>query len=238
MSALGVLVTGDPVELTQQRVGPFPELFRRAVGEAWSGPWLTFDARGSTVPWPEPGDLRGLIITGSPASVADREPWVLNAEQFVRRLVEAGVPIFGVCFGHQLLGQALGGEVQRNPRGREVGTTRVECLAADPLLDEVDAAFAVNMSHRDTVVRLPPGARVLARTPLEPHAIVRFAERVWGVQFHPEFDAAVMRDYLTERRDLYRTEGLEPDRLLAEVRPCEQARTLLRRFVTLAGARS
>lgn len=185
-------------------------------------------------------DLRGfdgVIITGSAASVTERAPWMLAAEQRLAECVAAGTHVLGVCFGHQMLAQALGGEVQRNPRGREIGTVRLECTAADPLLSHAEPSFHVNMTHVDSVVKLPPGAEVLARTELEPYAALRFRERAWGVQFHPEIDADVMSAYVSGRTTVLAQEGLDPVRILAEVSETPASRAVLGRFVAEVAGR-
>jgi GMP synthase (glutamine-hydrolysing) len=200
------------------------------VTHAWSGPVVVRDARQGELP--EVREIAALVITGSPESVASRAPWILDAERAVAGVVQAGIPTLGICFGHQLLGQALGGLVEPNPRGREMGSVKLTVLAADPILASATLPFIANMSHRDSVTRLPPGARVLASTELEPHAVVRFAELAWGVQFHPEFDAEVMRGYIEARRDTLKNEGLDPDSLVADDAP-EGAR-VLKTFAELA----
>ena len=147
-------------------------------------------------------------------------------------VVRASVPTLGICFGHQLLGQALGGLVEANPRGREMGSVRLRLLESDPLLGAALEPFVANMSHSDSVTRLPPGARVLAETEREPHAAVRFAARAWGVQFHPEFDGDVMRGYIDARKDVLRAEGIDPEALRAEDAPV--AARVLATFARLA----
>lgn len=202
-------------------------MIRLAAGGAWQGPWAELDAR-SGEPWPE---ISALIVTGSSASVTERAPWILETESRLRTLVGAGVPVFGICFGHQLLGQALGGRVTQNPRGRQIGTVEAEVTGDDTLIDRARRPFRVNTSHRDVVVELPRGARVLGRTPKDPHAFVRFAEHVFGVQSHPEWDAATMRAYLEERRDVLAEEGFDVDTMLAETDDAEPGRSVLGRFV-------
>ena len=218
-----MLVTGSPVPGVEARRGSFAALIRGALGDAWSGPVSVHDAQQGELP--DPSEIGALVITGSPASVTSRAPWILEAERAVAGIVRAGVPTLGICFGHQLLGQALGGLVEANPRGREMGSVPLRLLEADPLLGAALAPFVANMSHRDSVTRLPPGARVLAETELEPYAVVRFGPRTWGVQFHPEFDGEVMRGYIDARRDALSADGIDPETLQALDAP-EAARVL------------
>jgi GMP synthase (glutamine-hydrolysing) len=226
---LTLLVTGDPVPNVERSRGSFAVLIREALGEAWSGEVRELDARRGELP--SRNETAALVISGSPESVASRAPWILRAETAVRELVQAGVPTLGICFGHQLLGQALGGLVEENPRGREIGSVPLETLEPDPLLGGVARPFVANMSHRDSVTRLPAGAQVLARTALEPHAVVRFAKRAWGVQFHPEFDGEVMRGYIEARRAVLGAEGIDPDGL--DARDAPDARAVLQTFARL-----
>jgi GMP synthase (glutamine-hydrolysing) len=225
-----VLVTGDPVPGVEARRGPFVALIRGVLDEHWPGAIDVLDARRGELP--KPSDTGALVITGSPESVASRAPWILEAERAVAAAVRAGVPTLGICFGHQLLGQALGGLVGTNPRGREIGSVRLALLETDPLLGAALAPFLANMSHRDSITRLPPGARVLAETELEPYAAVRFGPRAWGVQFHPEFDGDVMRGYIDARRPALVAEGIDPDALEAVDAP--QAAHVLATFARLA----
>ena len=178
--------------------------------------WASWDVRRGA-PLPGPRDADAFVITGSSASVTERAPWMLRAEELVRQIACARVPMLGICFGHQLMAQALGGDVRRNPRGREIGTVRVERLGDDPLFQGLPRSFEVNATHVDAVVQPPPGAVVLATTSLDPCSAFRIGDRLRGVQFHPEFDADVMRGYLRARADILRSEGLDPDGLLARV---------------------
>jgi len=139
--------------------------------------------------------------------------------------------VFGICFGHQLLGQALGGRVERNPRGREIGTVKLERRAADPLFESLAEPLTVNMTHVDSIVALPPGATVIARTERDPHAAVRFGEVCWGVQFHPEIEREVMADYVEGRSEAIEREGLDLGRIRTELGDGETGREVLRRFL-------
>lgn len=226
-----IIRTGEPVPRVQERRGHFHDLIAHAIGDAWSGGYGVVDARGDDAALPAPGSAAAFVITGSAANVPDREAWMKRTEAWLREVVASGTPTFGICFGHQILAQALGGEVQRNPRGREMGTVPIERVADDPLFAGVPARFEANVTHVDTVVKLPPGAAALARSALEDHHAIRFAERCYGVQFHPEMDAEVMRTYVETRREILASEGFDVGAMLAAIGDAEAGRETLRNFI-------
>lgn len=228
---LVILKTGDPPAEVEARRGPFAKWIQDAVGDAWTGAWAEVDARTAKT-FAEVRAEAGYILTGSSSSVTERAPWMLETEAFLRDLHARSAPIFGICFGHQLFAQALGGEVVKNPRGREIGTVSVQRLASDPLLEGLEETFFANMSHSDTVARLPEGARLLARTELDPHAAFAFGDKVRCVQFHPEFDGDVVRGYIRARAHLIKDEGKDPDALHARAVDTPDGARLLRNFVT------
>jgi GMP synthase (glutamine-hydrolysing) len=228
--ALCILVTGDPVAPTQARAGGFAALIKSGLGAAWQGGFVEVDAR-SAEQLPAAERFAGLIVTGSAASVTERDPWMLRIEEYLAQAVEQEQPLLGICFGHQLLGQALGGLVERNPRGREMGTVELAIVEDDPLLDRSIVPALAQATHVDAVTRLPPRARILAKTELDPHAAVRFGPRAWGVQFHPEFDDQVMGEYIETRRALLAEEGRDPAAMLRGIRAAEAGRLVLQRFV-------
>jgi GMP synthase (glutamine-hydrolysing) len=228
MRPLAILIAGEPIPAAFAARGSFGRMISEAVGDAWQGPWLEVGARAEL---PDFELFAGLIISGSPANVPTREPWILHVERYLARAVASGLPTFGICFGHQLLGQALGGLVSKNPRGLEVGTVSLQVLAEDPLLVGFPQQFAVNMTHIDSVVTLPPGARVLARTAQDDNALVYFGERAWGVQFHPEMDAEITGYYAAARSGAPEPEPLDAHAAPSATRDTPESQALLRRFV-------
>jgi GMP synthase (glutamine-hydrolysing) len=147
----------------------------------------------------------GMVITGSPRSLVDGEvePWMDDAAAFVRAADDAGVPVLGVCFGHQLVGYAYGGRVRKNPNGWEIGTVDVELTddgARDPLFAGLPRRIAVIQSHRDEVGTLGPSTRVLAAGAHTPHQAIAVGDHVRGVQFHPEMNAPVIQKIIAHRR--------------------------------------
>ncbi len=224
-----VLRTGEPVPWVLERRGQFHDLIASSIGPAFAGDYQVIDVR--TEPLPDPRGPSAFVITGSAANVPTREPWMLHTEAFLREVVAAGTPTFGICFGHQILAQALGGEVRRNPRGREIGTLRIERTVDDPLFAGLPPVFEANVTHVDSVARLPEGAVSLARSSLEDHHAIRFSERCYGVQFHPEIDAEVMRAYVESRQAALRDEGFSVEQMLATIHDGEEGRRALRNFV-------
>jgi GMP synthase (glutamine-hydrolysing) len=212
-----ILAAGSTLPGLAERRGDFDRWIREKTGDAWPGTWAVHDVR-TPAPLPGPRDADAFIITGSSSSVTERAPWMLRTEELVRGIAQAGSLLLGICFGHQLIAQALGGQVKKNPRGREIGTVRVQRVADDPLFAALPPSFEVNASHLDSVVELPPRAELLATTALDPASAFRVGTRVRGVQFHPEFDADVMRAYLLARARRVESEGHDPQALLAAVR--------------------
>jgi len=227
-----ILRAGDVLASVAARRGEFDELIRQTAGDAWSE-WETIDVRSPDVELPHPRSAAAFVITGSASSVTERAPWMLRTEEFVRTLAAAEAPVLGICFGHQLVAQALGGEVIRNPRGREMGSVEVSVeVTVDPLFDGLPPRFLVQSTHVDTVGTLPPGARVLATTDLEPHAIFSFGRRIRCVQFHPEMDDDVMRGYVEARREAIAADGLDAEAIYRAVKPAPANGAILRNFLS------
>jgi GMP synthase (glutamine-hydrolysing) len=228
-----ILAAGSTVPAIAARRGDFDRWIRERTGDAWAGTWTVHDVR-TAAPLPGPRDADAFIITGSSSSVTERAPWMLRAEELVRGIERAGAPLLGICFGHQMIAQALGGEVKKNPRGREIGTVRLQRIGDDPLFAGLPRAFDVNATHVDSVARLPPHAEVLATTALDSVSAFRVGPRVRAVQFHPEIDADVMRAYVKARAPWIESEGGDPQALLAAVHEGTPGREMLRAFARMA----
>jgi GMP synthase (glutamine-hydrolysing) len=182
---------------------------------------------------PDPSRFAGVVVTGSSAMVSHREPWSESAAQWLRRAVESNTPVLGICYGHQLLAHALGGQVGPNPLGRQIGTIRIglaEEAGDDRLLSGLGSAVLANASHSEVVLELPHRAVRLATSNLDANAAFSFGSAAWGVQFHPEFDAHVMTHYLEERRPLLIVEDIDVDEKLASVEDCAEGASVLGRF--------
>lgn len=137
----------------------------------------------------------GVAWTGSAMSAYEERPEVENQIRLARRAFDAGLPVFGSCWGLQIAAVALGGAVRANPRGREIGIAPEIALApgaqAHPMFQGRPQRFSALAVHRDEVAELPDGAQVLASNPMsavQAMTVERDGIDFWGVQYHPEFD--------------------------------------------------
>ena len=200
--------------------------------------------RGETLP--PAGSLdpdTAVVITGSPAMVSHREDWSERAAEWLTRVHDAGHAMLGVCYGHQLLAHALGGRVGPNPNGRRMGRVTVSVAdRSDALLGKLGPTLSVHVSHVESVLEPPDCARVIATAPHDPFHALYFGGRTWGVQFHPEFDARITRDYLSARADVLSDEGFDVAALIAELDANHDGPAVLARFAErvreAAGARA
>jgi GMP synthase-like glutamine amidotransferase len=183
---IGVLVCDHVAPALQPIAGEYADMFAALLP---SLDLVAYDARAGELP-ASPDECDGWLCTGSSASVYDGAPWIDAVAELVREVRDAAVPFVGICFGHQLLGHALGGRVERAATGWGVGAhvAQVTETAAwmDPPLDTVGLLY----SHQDQVVQLPPGGRVAASADHCPVAMLSVGETMLGIQGHPEFSAA------------------------------------------------
>ncbi len=194
---------------------------------------------GSDDSLPEPGECAGVVVTGSHAMVTDRLPWMERLAEWLRRLVADGVPFLGICFGHQLLAQSLGGRVDFHPRGREIGTVPIELTPAaadDPLFSALPPRFPAHAVHAQSVRELPPGAVLLAGNDFEATHAFRVGARAWGIQFHPEFNPERMGMYIDHLAHDARCAGCDIEAIRAGVAATPASAGLLHRFASLARA--
>ena len=232
-----VVKTGRTYPDLARRCGDFEDWIIRGLGVATSAVSIVDVDEGKSLPRPE--EISAAVITGSHAMVTEGQDWVEPLAEWIRWLVEGGVPVLGVCYGHQLLGQALGGRVGFHPDGPEIGTVEVDLLQeaeTDHLFSGMPKRFHAHATHAQSVLDLPEGAVLLARTDHEAHAVFRIGACAWGVQFHPEYDEQIMRCYVREQRATLEALGRDADRVEGEVRGAG-ANQILRRFAGITGHR-
>ncbi len=238
MKPILILKTGELPRRVIANLGPYERAFLNVVGDERC---VVVDARTET---PSDTEWAGIIVTGSPASTYDGDAWIHRSEEFLKRAAEREVPLYGVCFGHQLLAQTFGGKVEKCPRGWEVGTVAVTQTVhgqTNPLFSSVPDTFSAQMSHGDVVTELPPGAIPLVENEHWPYQAFALGEKIWATQFHPEFTPQIMSDLIHALTSalspevFHRRPESQPvrDWLLGTIQEAPIARRCLENFIAL-----
>ena len=231
-----IIKAGSTYPEIAEKFGDFDDWFVPFLADKGLTPRRIEVHKGAELPVPQ--EVGAVLITGSPAMVTDRESWSENTAVWLQEFVTGGGLTLGVCYGHQLLAHALGGQVADHPLGREIGTLPVrltEAAHADPLLGTLPSEFNAHLSHRQSVISAPPGAVLLASSEQEPHQAFRFGERCWGIQFHPEFNAPIMKAYLQRHAANIMAEGGDMEVLYSRADlGASDAPKVLTRFAELA----
>ena len=196
---IGLLQTGHSPEEMKKDLGDYDDLFKKLLAnhDLDFEVWRVVD--GEFPPGIDAAD--GWLITGSRHGVYEDHPWIPPLEAFIRDACAARVPVVGICFGHQIIAQALGGRVEKFSGGWSVGWHEY---------DWGGETVRMNAWHQDQVVEKPEGATVLASNPTCAYAALAYGDRAFSVQTHPEFSSAEI-DYLLRLR----APGLVPDDKIA-----------------------
>lgn len=232
-----IIETGKPVP-SLKRHGGFPDWIRVASGLHVRDVKVCNVEAGETLP--DTSKFTGVLITGSGAMVTERHDWSERSAEWLHDAAHRQQAIFGICYGHQLLAQTLGGQVDYNPKGREMGTVSVALnthAKNDPLFGELPETIDVHATHMQTVLKAPEDATVLASSSKDDCQAFRWKDHIWGVQFHPEFSTEHMREYIHVRRMALIQEGSEPKAMRKAVSAAPHARQILRNFVQYAKTR-
>lgn len=211
---VGILMCDHVAERNRDVAGDYDDMFRALLPAGTGIELEVHDAVGGELP-AGPDSCDAWLITGSSAGVNDGLPWVDALMDLVARIVEAGVPIVGVCFGHQLLARVLGAPVARSERGWGVGVHDTRLVASEPWMVGSSGGYRVLNLHQDQVQALPEGATLLAESDHCPIAMFRRGERVLAIQGHPEFVPEYVGRLVEERRE--RIGGERTDRAIASL---------------------
>ena len=197
---VGLLACDEVAERFQHIAGGYQQMFERLLAPHIPDLRLTrFDLQAGD----EPVDARACdawITTGSRASVYDDAPWIRRTETFIRQVADSDRPFVGICFGHQLLAQTLGGEVRRAAGGWGVGVLPMSVMQHEPWMTPALSTVRMQYMHADQVVGPPEGAALLGEAPHCPVAMFQHGPRLLGIEAHPEFPAAYARALIEDRR--------------------------------------
>ncbi|MEJ6397749.1 type 1 glutamine amidotransferase [Yoonia sp. 208BN28-4] len=199
---IGILQTGHAPEELRPLSGNFSNLFEKFLdGNGFD--FVVYNVVDMAFP-DTIRDCDGWLITGSKHGAYEDHPFIAPLETFIRDCYAADIPMVGVCFGHQIIAQALGGKVMKFEGGWAVGRQSY---------DWQGETIYLNAWHQDQVVALPEGAEVCASNDFCANAALVYGQKAFTVQAHPEFDGAFVDGLAT-----YRGPGVVPDGLLDTVR--------------------
>ena len=198
---IGILETGLPPTELSDVYGRYGEMFVRFVGDGEK----TFTFEIFTVledQFPESIDqCDGYLITGSKFSAYEDLPWIHRLKSLVREIHQAELPLIGVCFGHQVIAEALGGKVEKYDGGWGVGMHQYEITQPQPdVLPDSQQKLTINAFHQDQISVLPEGAEVFARSEFCEYAGIVYGDKILTVQAHPEFTIPFTNDLVSSDR--------------------------------------
>ena len=221
---VAILETGRPPGTLAEQFGDYPSMFETLLGEGFEVE--SFDVQAGELP--DPTSHGAYLITGSPAGVYEDLPWIAPLEEFIREAKDS--KMVGICFGHQVMAEALGGHVEKSEKGWGAGLHRYEIVHAEPWIDPV-GEIAAPASHQDQVVIQPPNTEVVARSDFTEYAGLAWTDRpAISFQFHPEFSPAFAKALIEKRYDIVPN----PDAAIASLdapNDNERVATWIRRFL-------
>jgi len=195
---IGILQTGESPDALRPEMGDYPDFFETLL----AGRGLTF-RRFRVMSMDFPADIHdcdGWLITGSRFGAYEDHPFIKPLEEFIRAAYAGHVPVVGICFGHQIIAQAMGGKVEKFSGGWSVGPTEY---------DFGGQTMTLNAWHQDQVTQKPEAATRIASTNFCQNAALLYDDRMFTVQPHPEFTADFVQGLIDKRG-----RGLVPDATL------------------------
>jgi GMP synthase (glutamine-hydrolysing) len=234
MKKLYIIKVGATFPATAKRFGDFDVWTVNALGKPSIETHILDVERGAALP--SAVECAGVVITGSHSMVTDNLLWSIRMEKWIPSLLTSRIPLFGICYGHQLLARAAGGRVGFHPSGIEIGTIGVRLLpqySYDALFQGLPLSFSAHTAHSQTVLSLPPNAVGLAFSDHDPNQAFRLGDCAWGVQFHPEYTSGIMRSYIEEQAEELSLSGRNVAELLCGIAETPFAAKTLRNFARI-----
>lgn len=229
-----IIKTGDTFPFIRKEYGDFEDHVLRQMGLAAGEVLIASVHKGEKLPGLK--EVSSIVISGSHSMVTEQEKWSVDLAQWLRNVREMPIPILGICYGHQLIADAFGGVVGYHPEGEEVGNIDIfltEEGKKDSLLGILPEQFQGYATHAQTVLKLPPGAKLLAKNDFEPHHAFLVGDHIWGVQFHPEFNRGITCSYIEAQREELSQRGKDVDALLHQVAEHDYGRRLFHQFLRM-----
>jgi len=202
MMKIGILLVGRASEDLVNEYGTYAEMLIALINtEEQVFEFKTFNILDDEFP-KDHLECDGWIVTGSPHGVYEDHSWIPTVSQLINNVYEANLPIFGVCFGHQLIAQALGGHVEKSEKGWGLGLHTYQVNNKPEYMSNLSEEVTLNICHQDQVLRPPQGATVYAKSEFCENAGFYIKDKVLTMQAHPEFLVDFTKALLAARRDV------------------------------------
>ena len=199
---IGILLVGRASEDLVDKYGTYAEMLINLINsDEKLFKFKTFNILDGIFPLNH-NDCDGWIVTGSPHGVYEEHSWIPIVSQLIKDIYDNKLPIFGVCFGHQLIAQALGGNVEKSTKGWGLGLHTYQINNKTNYMDNLSSEVTLNICHQDQVLRPPNGATVYAKSDFCENAGFYIKDKVLTMQAHPEFLVDFIKALLTARRDV------------------------------------
>ena len=202
MMKIGILLVGRASEDLVDEYGTYAEMLISLINtDEQVFEFKTFNILDDEFP-KDHLECDGWIVTGSPHGVYEKHSWIPTVSQLINNVYEASLPIFGVCFGHQLIAQALGGHVEKSEKGWGLGLHTYQVNNKTDYMSNLSEEVTLNICHQDQVLRPPQGATIYAKSEFCENAGFYIKDKVLTMQAHPEFLVDFTKALLTARRDV------------------------------------
>jgi GMP synthase-like glutamine amidotransferase len=199
---IGILLVGRASEDLVDKYGTYAEMLINLINsDEKLFEFKTFNILDGIFPLNH-NDCDGWIVTGSPHGVYEEHSWIPIVSQLIKDIYDNKLPIFGVCFGHQLIAQALGGNVEKSTKGWGLGLHTYQINNKTNYMDNLSSEVTLNICHQDQVLSPPNGATVYAKSDFCENAGFYIKDKVLTMQAHPEFLVDFIKALLTARRDV------------------------------------
>lgn len=199
---LGILKTDTVRPEWVEQFGEYPDMFAALLERVDpSLECITYDVENGVYP-EDIDDVDAYLITGSKSSVYDDVPWIPPLLDFVRELHSKEKKVVGICFGHQLIAQALGGKTEKSSKGWGVGLHRHRFNRLPDWHDQQNPDLDILVSHQDQVVAPAKGSMVLAGSEFCENAVCQLGDHILSFQGHPEFIPAYSKEIMDLRREM------------------------------------